>query len=189
MQIRAEFRPIWLSTHKVPLSLTDTYFKTFFPLRMPKGLTRFKNDSVAASNLRIWVRKDELGTSYNGCNATRLFKHKARFPTCAITCQSIPQTEDRILRDLELLTNHDHSAWRKAVISGRISQVRLGLNTEWNTEKHVAMDIVVKERFAEPWMKGISVGPPVPLLEKFLRQFGFETESRAWKTRISIDYS
>ena len=159
-------------------------------MRMPKGLTRFENDGVAASSLRIWVRRDDLGTSYNGCNATRLFKHKARFPSCAITCQSIPQTEDRILRGLELLTNHDHTSWRKAVISGRISQVRLGLGTELNTDKkHVVMDIVVKERFEEPWMKVISVGPPIPLVEKFLRQFGFERESCAWKTRTSVDYS
>ncbi|KAF2623746.1 hypothetical protein BU25DRAFT_173782 [Macroventuria anomochaeta] len=190
MQIRAEFRPMWLSMHRVPLNFMDTYFKAFFPARIPPTLARFKPHVLTSSSLRIWVRKDDLGSTANCCDATRLFKHKARFPDCAITCQSLSSTEDSILRDLEWLINHKNAAWRKSVIGGSISQVRFGLDTDWDTgKKTVAVDMVVKERFAEPWMKIISAAPPKGAMERFLRHFGFELHSRPWKTRVSVDYS
>lgn len=50
------------------------------------------------------------------------------------------------------------------------------------------MHIVMKERFAEPWMKVISVKPSNDLVEGFLDQFGFESDVR-WEARVSVDYS
>ena len=183
MQIRAEFRPMWLSTHRIPLNFMNSYLKAFFPARVPK-VTRFNPHALAASALRIWVREDDLGTFLNGCDMTRLFKHKARFPDCAITCQSLHSTEDSTLRDLERLINHDNPVWRRLVTVGRISQVRLSLNGT----STVVLYIVMKERFAEPWMKANSTRPP-DQLNGFLRQLGFELDNRTWEVHVSVDYS
>ena len=168
----------------------DTYFKTFFPQRTPKSLARFKAHSVAESNLRVWVRKEDLGTAGNCGDATKLFKHKARFPSCAITCQSLPHMEDRTLRQLEQVMNHDNAAWRKAIISGKISQLRLGVDTLVHMDREmVFVDIVVKERFAEPWMKAVFGNPPDKAMEQFLRGLGFSWDGLPWKPRVGVDYS
>ncbi|KAF1926484.1 uncharacterized protein M421DRAFT_217452 [Didymella exigua CBS 183.55] len=184
LQIRAEFRPMWLSTHRVPLNFTESYFKAFFLARVPK-VTRYNIFGLNTSSLRIWVRKDDLGTIWNGCMVTRLFKHKARFPTCAIACQSMPQTEEYTLRQLERLINHDDPVWKKAITTNKIGQVRLSLQPDKTT---VAMHIVVKERFAEAWMKVLSEKPPHAVMEGFLRQFGFPADG-GWEAQVSVDYS
>lgn len=185
MQIRAEFRPMWLSTHRIPFNFTDSYFKAFFVARAPK-VTRSNIFGLKNSSLRIWVRKDDLGTIWNGCETTRLFKHKARFPSCAIECQSLPElVEERTLRQLERLINHDFPVWREAITTGKFSQIRLSLQMDKHTP---VMHIVVKERFSEPWMKVISKRPPPGVMEGFLKQFALETDD-GWEARVSVDYS
>lgn len=67
---------------------------------------------------------------------------------------------------------------------GRISQVRLSLNGT----STVVLYIVMKERFAEPWMKANSTRPP-DQLNGFLRQLGFELDNRTWEVHVSVDYS
>lgn len=187
MRVRAEFRSSWLSAYRVPLNFLNTYLKAFFPLRVSNALVRFKPDAAAATNLRIWVRQYNLGTAFDGCDVTRLFKHKARFPHCIVTCQSILWSNAEALRDMELLINHDNPLWRKSVSRGRISQVRLGMNTN---SRQITFSIVVKEKFAEPWMKVVSAAPPTGAVDRFLQQYGFvEPEGHSWIARVSVDYS
>lgn len=176
---------MWLSTHRIPLNFTDSYFKIFFVARAPK-VARSNVFGLKNSSLRVWVRKDDLGTIWNGCNTTRLFKHKARFPSCAIECQSLPElVEERTLRQLERLINHDSSAWREAITTGKFSQIRLSLQMDKQTP---IMHVVVKERFSEPRMKVISRRPSPFVMERFLKQFALERDDE-WEARVSVDYS
>lgn len=184
LQIRAEFRPMWLSTHRLPFNLTDSYFKAFYPARTPKTLARFKPLISAAGALRIWVRDSDLGTNWDCCDVTRLFRHKARFPNCTITCAGISMVNDEVLRDFEKLLNHSDATWMKWVGKGRISQIRLGLNED--ADKVYAI-VVVKEKFAEPWMKALPSAPPTRDVMKALGRFGFEGDF--WVARFSVDYS
>jgi len=176
---------MWLSTHRIPFIFTDSYFKAFFVARAPK-VTRSNIFGLKIFSLRIWVRKDDLGTVWNGCEVTRLFKHKARFPSCAIECQSLPEiVAEGTLRQLERLINHDARVWREAITASKFSRVRLCLQDDKQTP---VMHIVVKERFSEPWMKVISKRPSPDGMAKFLKQFGLETDAR-WEARVSVDYS
>ena len=185
LQIRAEFRPMWLSAHRIPFNFTDSYFKAFFVARAPK-VTRSNIFGLKTSSLRIWVRKDDLGTVWTGCEVTRLFKHKARFPSCAIECQSLPEiVKEGTLRQLERLINHDASVWRKAITASNFSQIRLSLHTD---KKTPVMHLVVKERFSEPWMKVISKKPSPEVLGRFLKQFDLDTDA-GWEALVSVDYS
>jgi hypothetical protein len=179
MQIRAEFRPMWLSTHRLPLNLTDTYFKAFFPTRTPRTLARFKPQTKTVIDLRIWVRKEEI----DHCDVTRLFRHKARFPRCTITCQGLPDMKEKTLRELERVMNHSNPVWTEWMSGNRISQVRLRLARD----KTVSLTAVVKEKFAEPWMKVISAKPPKGALEESLKRFGLEDDF--WKAEFCVDYS
>jgi hypothetical protein len=175
---------MWLSTHRIPFNLTESYLKTFFVARAPR-VTRCNIFGLKTSSLRIWVRKDDLGTVWNGCEVTRLFKHKARFPACAIECQSMPLAQESTLRQLERLINHDNAIWRRAITTGKISQVRLCLQTDKTT---VVMHMVMKERFSEPWMKVISEKPSGEVMRGFLTQFDLELDA-GWEARVSVDYS
>lgn len=176
---------MWLSTHRIPFNFTDSYFKAFFVARASK-VTRSNMFGLKTSSLRVWVRKDDLGTVWNGCEVTKLFKHKARFPSCAIECQSLPEivTEGTLLQ-LERLINHDATVWREAITAGKFSQIRLCLQDD---KKTPVMHVVVKERLSEPWMKVISERPSPEVMARFLKQFDLETDA-GWEARVSVDYS
>lgn len=191
MQIRAEFRLMWLSTHKIPLSLVTTYLKVFFPIRLPK-IPSFKPLALNAPNLRVFIRRDDMDSDHLD-DVTRLLKHKARFPASVITCHSLPYYDGKVLRALERVINHSNVAWLQALSKGKFSQVRLGIHTTTSTwdghKSQVAVDIVVKERFAEPWMKPTLKAPPAGDLDRFLERIGFAPDSIAWRVKVNVDYS
>ncbi len=180
---------MWLSTHKIPLSYVNAYLKAFFPLRLPKAI-RIKHSSLVNSTLRIFVRRENLIT-YHLCDVTRLIKHKARHPNCTITCLSLPNSQESVLHGMERILNHDNGAWMHSVGSGRFSQIRIGVHEQQGTRgtsyTMTAMDVVVKERFAESWMK-----PSYPNkddVDRFLEQFGFIRDGSRWHVRLYVDYS
>lgn len=185
MQIRAEFRPMWLPTHRIPFNLTDSYFKAFFPTRIRKALVRFKPHADTIVGFRVWVRKGDLGTRWDGCDVTRLLRHKARFPDCTIMCRGLLAVYEKLLRASDSFLNHSNLTWLMWIRTGRISQVRLGLDPE--EDDQVSWVIVVKEKFAEPWMKALSTAPPKGAWEGAMERFGFE--SKFEKARFSVDYS
>jgi hypothetical protein len=193
MQIRAEFRPMWLSTHRLPLSLTDAYFKAFFPAWTSRALARFKTHPNSIVAFRIWVRKGDMGTIFNTRDATRLLRHKARFPNCTITCQGNPLIiKDALLQNVERILNHSNPTWLKWVNKGRISQIRLGLDTDDTTVKLI---LVLKERFTEPWMKVLHLPDPEQfykdVAEEALSRFGFHAHGNKNYTflKFNVDYS
>lgn len=97
----------------------------------------------------------------------------------------MPLVEESTLHQLEKLINHDDEVWRKAITTNKISQIRLSLQSDKTT---VVMQVVIKERFAELWMKVLSERPPKDVMDRFLCQFGF-TADVGWETRVSVDYS
>ncbi|KAH6612024.1 hypothetical protein C7974DRAFT_89887 [Boeremia exigua] len=184
-QIRDEFRPMWLSTPKIPLCLMVTYLKAFFPGRLPKAM-RLEKPVLDTYSLRAIVRRDDLDP-HAMYDATRLLKHKARFPKCAITLQSLPYYSDSTLRKMERLINHDNSTWRQALLRGSISQIRLGV--PHIGPEIILTDIVMKERFAEPWMKPTLKYQADDVLKRFMGQLGFDLETISWQVRFYVDYS
>jgi hypothetical protein len=162
----------------------DKYFKAYHPSRIPETLARFIPNNVTASSLRIWVRKGELVSFRHAADMTRLFKYKARFPDCKVTCQGLPDVNVQVLRIVERAINHDDPTWRKWVSRSRISQVRFQSGRD---EKEVYLTAVVKERFTEPWMKVLTTNPPAEALEQFRRRFGLH--DKPWKVSFSVDYS
>lgn len=176
---------MWLPTHRIPFSLMDSYFKAFFPARTPKALARFKPHVNTIVGFRIWVRTIDLGTRWAGCDVTRLMRHKARFTGCTITCGGLILVHDRLLRALDSFLNHADPTWLTWIRTGRISQVRLDLDQD---EVQLTVMVVVKEKFAEAWMKALASTPPVGAKERALKQFGFDNESGT-VVQFSVDYS
>jgi hypothetical protein len=177
-QIRAEFRPMWLSSHQIPLECMATYVKAFFPVRLPSAAS-FEPDTLGPASLRVWIRE------HGRDDATQLFKFKARFPDCVVTLHSLAY-EDKYLQDMNRIINYSSTLWRKS-LSGRsrISQVRLGL---WET---VYMNVVVKEIHSEPWMKKLTYEATASELDSFKKRFGWDREAVdvQVKIHISVDYS
>lgn len=173
---------MWLTTHKIPLSLVTSYLKAFFPARLPKGM-QFKPLTLSTHSLRIFIRNQDLNSGHL-CDVTRLFKHKARFPGSVITCDSLPYYDHMVLQELDRFINNSNTAWMQSIKGGRISQVRLGSCTKTT----FAADIVVKERFAEPWMK-VTWPQTTHHIEPFLRGFGIIPSTTMSKVHVSVDYS
>jgi len=181
-QLRAEFRPMWLTTHRIPLSLVASYLKAFFPARLPKGM-QLKPLTLSTPSLRIFIRSEDFNSEHF-CDVTRLFKHKARFPGSVITCHSLPYYNYMVLQELDQFINNKNTAWMQSIKGDTISQVRLGSYTQ----STFGVDIVVKERFAEPWMK-VTWPQTTHNIEPFLRGFGIIQSTTMSKVHVFVDYS
>ena len=178
-QIRAEFRPMWLSSHQIPLERMATYVKAFFPVRLP-GAVSFEPDALGPARLRIWIREQ----TFYPHDATQLFKFKARFPDCVVTWHSLAY-QDRYLQDLNRIISYNSTLWLKS-LSGRsrISQVRLGV------KEPVFMNVVVKETHSEPWMKKSFHAVTASEFDWFKKRFGWDREAvDGVEIRFSVDSS
>lgn len=187
-QIRGEFRPMWLSSHQIPLECIATYINAFFPARLP-GAKSFEPDALGPASLRVWITEPDVEMEFPH-DATQLFKFKARFPDCIITWRSLPR-EEWYLRGLNTITNYNDTVWLKS-LRGRsaISQIRLGLL------ETVAVNVVVKEAHSEPWMKTSSHWPTDSEYDLVKKRFGLD-QDHGWDRdavegvviEFSVDYS
>ena len=177
-QIRAEFRPMWLSSHQIHLECMATYVKAFFPVRVP-NVVSFESDALGPASLRVWIRKHDHEIDYPQ-DATQLFKFKARLPDCVVTWHSLAY--ERYQQDLNRIINYNSTVWRKS-LSGRsmISQVRLGF------QETVVMKVVVKERHSEPWTKNGFHKVIASEFDSFKERFGWDRE--AVDARVVVDFS
>ncbi|KAF1960564.1 hypothetical protein CC80DRAFT_404029, partial [Byssothecium circinans] len=167
VQLRSEFRNLWLNQVRVPLCALDS-FLTLFMTTIPKRKTGFdKNGS-----LRIWLRRTEL----NDRNIIRLLKHRVRFPDFDIRFEYPPDLPTARVDGLRALLDNSHPRWIGWVKRNIISSVRLRL---------ASIVIVVKERHAPAWMKKTS-GMVIPLA--YLPTLGLENAS-PWRITFGVDYS
>jgi hypothetical protein len=139
---------MWLSSHQISLECMATYVQAFFPVRLPNAVS-FEPDTLGPASLRVWIRKHNHRDDYPR-DATQLFRFKARFPGCVVTWHSLAY-EDKYLQDLDRIIKFDSTEWQQSLSDrSRISQVRLGFDM---VKEVVFLDVVVKERHSEPWMK------------------------------------
>lgn len=174
---------MWLNTHKIPLELITSYLSIFYPVRLQKVM-QFKPFTLSTPTLRLLLRRDDMSFSHRH-DLSRVFKHKALFPSSVITFHSLLSDLDGVLQYFDRFINNSNSTWMQWVSKGRISQVRLGT-------RHCGRpgaDIVVKEKFSEPWMKTIFGQRLAHEVERFLERFGIEPMTFPNQIQAYVDYS
>jgi hypothetical protein len=176
--IRTEFRPMWLSTNRVPFCALTNYLKVFYPPTPtdPEARKRFKSfQGQPAGNLRIWVRKTELEDT----DILRLLKHRQRFPGLNLQFTAQDTIPNGKLSPLSLLIDNDNPKWTKWIKGSIITQVRL----MWSA----SVRIVIKERYAPDWMK-VTLYPNRRIDEKFVESFGLADLAKAWSISWGVGY-
>jgi hypothetical protein len=182
--IRTEFRPMWLSCHRVPLYSFDVYLKAFFPTQKPDRELHGKIPPYGNSggSLRVWIRNAEM-TDHD---IHKLLKHKMRFMDCAIQFQGQPDVDERILQGLQCIVDNKNSTWIKWLKGNVIKQVRVGFpefvgGRPW-------MRFVIKERYATRWMRETSVQDAVRV-KASLKDFGLAEVNMTFNVSSGVDYS
>ena len=187
--IRTEFRPLWLSTHRLPLFGLEGYFKVFFPvlrgsLRLSKDIQkRIKSYSSDAGTLRIWIRMNCLRRA----DILSLLKFRLRFPAYTITFDpGHPGIQSQTLSSLNALMNNANATWVKHLQQNRITQVRLVFDYYPYQTFNLVMRIVVKEMYAPSWMTGSYARRPLDI-EEYKRQLGLDNP--VWHVSFGVSYS
>ena len=173
--IRSEFRPMWLSCHRVPLCSLNVYLKAFFPSQNGK-ITPYGTSGGA---LRIWIRNPEM----TNCDILDLLKHKMRFPDCAIQLQGQPDVNERILQALQSMVDNKNFTWNKWLKGNVIKQVRVNRHAglTW-------MRFVIKERYAAPWMRETCVQNALRV-ETATKDIGLDDVDKTFRVSFGVDYS
>lgn len=166
----------------------STYITAFFPSRLPETID-IQPYRLGPTHLRVWLRADDLNLDCSGYrpDMTRLFKLKARFPGCCITWDAFAYAyPDKTLRVLSQIINNDNARWLKLLRGPHISQIRLGVCP---VRSALRMSIVVKERYAEAWMKTIPA--PRKDVEVFAARVGWDTKAlrKDFWVGMGVDYS
>jgi hypothetical protein len=186
--IRSEFRPAWLSTHKIPLCALTTYLKAFFPHKLqkttPEAQRLLRSQTTTAGSLRIWIRADEL----KDAEITRLIRHVNRFPDARITFHSLPSVKPSTLNQLNLLINNRTPRWVAEIHGHKITQVRVHDQT---------VRLVVAERWAPKWMRPSAMAPSPTDKDETTEALGLAglagvqltSMGLAWSVQYGIDYS
>lgn len=168
-QIRREFYYSWLETHLIALSNAKSWLQTFFPVGIRKACIPF-----ASGTFSIYVARRDFQNS----DVLPVLKHLARFPECKVMFDRDRRTVSRSqLKGLVAFLRNNHPRWERWIANHVISQVRL---------KEDKITIVVKDKYATPWMKKIfpiSVPPVV-----FLASLGLNQQFH-WEIRWAVDYS
>lgn len=181
--IRSEFRPAWLSTHKIPLSLLPTYLKAFYPPPKPNTSPSLqqKLDSQSRPNgsLRLLIRESEIPD----IDIIPIIRHAARFPSFSLTCLGMPGVDAALLASIQGVLDNKTEAWTRDVREKRVTQLRLMANGR----SRARMRIVVKERWAEEWMKeGITKDD---LAGEYVRSRGLEGTAEFWRVAFGVEYT
>jgi hypothetical protein len=187
--IRTEFRPLWLSTHRVPLFALEGYFKAYFPvlrgsLRLSKDIQkRIKSYFSDAGTLRIWIRMNCL----RHADILFLLKFRLRFPAYTITFDpGHPAIQSHTINSLNTLMNNANPTWVKHIKQNRITQVRLAFGHYPNQTFELVMRIVVKEMYAPSWMMATCARQP-SAIEEYERQLGLDNP--VWYVSFGVSYS
>jgi hypothetical protein len=180
---RSEFRPIWLSTHNIPLSALDTYFKAFYPridrTNAPSTKQLLKSQTSASGSLRVWIRSSEL----DDIDIIKLLKHAIRFRKSTISIHSLPNVDAAMLSSIEVLVSNKTDRWVSGIQDHKISRVLLYARFNIRICK-----IAVKEKFALPWMKPY-LGGCNPVTKEYLESLGLDAVAKVWQVRFGVDYS
>lgn len=188
-QIRHEFRPLWLSTHVFPSFVIDGYIKAFFPSRIPNSIDPMIRKRMEASLnpagqlfMGIYFEKDR-----HAQDIIQLLKFKLRFPDYNIDIGSWHTENTTYAQAVRDLLNNRNPKWVEWLKRNIFTQVRL--------ETRNNVNVVIKEKFALPWMRRVTPKGPVP--KSFLEEFGFDSEivktSRhhdgpEWNIEVSVSY-
>lgn len=181
--IRTEFRPLWLTTHRFPLHVLNSYFKVFFPppLRASQASDqarkRIESYNNPAGTLRLYINKD----SFSNVDIMPVLKFRVRFPQYTIVPVSAdPYVGSGLLLYLRFLINNTNPIWIRNVERHLITQVRL------QPRNLQLLRIVVKESY----VSGLA-SPLYPFghhgKEEYAASLGLDGRTRVFRT--GIDYS
>ncbi|KAH8728972.1 hypothetical protein GQ44DRAFT_501154 [Phaeosphaeriaceae sp. PMI808] len=184
-QLRSEFRPAWLSTHKIPMYTLDRYLKAFFPAPDPRASLeaqrRMATQYSDSGSLRLWIRMSELSDT----DIMGLLRHVTRFPKLTITCEAHPHTMPvQWLGALQGIIRNKNDVWVKAIVQKHISQVRVKMVN--NAGRPVR--IVMKERYAPQWMRPL-IAPDSLIPEGYVASLGLGEVAMEWRVSFGVDYS
>lgn len=182
-QIRSEFRPAWLSTHKIPLSVLPQYLKAFFPTikssTSPKIRKKLESQYSPSGSLRLWLRESELVDA----NILSILRHAVRFPNSSITVEAMAGVSPDMVASIQALISNTTKAWVHDVGNNKITQVRVMAKKS----RSPWLRIVIKERFALEWMK--SALTKEANSHEYLKGLGLRDMADTWKVSFGVDYS
>lgn len=166
--------------HRIPFSELDRYLSVFLRLPPKKDRHRYEAYYNSSGILRIWIRTSEL----NNTDLMRLLKFKVRLPDYKIVFCHLPDSSE-LIQGLNQLVNHTHPRWLRWIRGNIITQVRLRKMAINNKYKFY---IVIKEQWAEDWMKpslyGLLHDPP----EGYLHTIGMD-KMAYWGFSFAVCYS
>ncbi|RYN21771.1 hypothetical protein AA0113_g9927 [Alternaria arborescens] len=154
--IRTEFRPLWLSTHRFPLFVLESYFKAFFPvLRRSsqmggKSRKRIESYHDPAGTLRLWVNQDYI----RDIDVFPLLRFHLRFPayTMDIMCAQL-ETKAPLTKFFTALINNASLTWVKYIKQQSITQVVLNAEFYTGQPLRAALHVVIKQRQMSDWVE------------------------------------
>jgi hypothetical protein len=187
MLIRSEFRPAWLSTHRVPLSALDDYLRIYYPPiapdASPEAKRRLETQYCPKGTLRIWIRTSELRDT----NILRLLKHAARFPEFRFSVNGGLDVSAEILESIHALLSVKTPRWIQGVRNNKIGAVRLKY-IKGDVDFGPTIGVVVKERYSLPWMRPV-YGYQGALIGGYAELLGLGEVAKAWTIGFAVDYS
>lgn len=177
-QIRSEFLPLWVQSHRPDLYELPKYLSLFFRKPAKKDVQQYEAYFQRAGELNILLSVERLG--HTEPDVLRLLKLKADLPDYTVSFHSLPMP---ILKhNLDYLVNNQNPEWLRWIRGNRISQVRIGSGiTRWN------FHIVVNERWAEQWMKPWFQGGTAKK-DEFCEKLGLGKKKKALKIDFSVCY-
>ncbi|KAH3915392.1 hypothetical protein HBH56_073570 [Parastagonospora nodorum] len=153
-KMRSEFRPAWLSTHKIPLFALDGYLKAFYPRTGPGASDevkkRLESTYSRSGLLRVWVRKPDLDLPC--VDILQLIKHTLRFPDFSITVSAAIDVPPETLSAIQAVLSNKAARWVSGIKGNKVSQLRL----RWSyrgPNPCLEVTVVVKDEYAPRWMR------------------------------------
>jgi hypothetical protein len=152
--MRSEFRPMWLSTHKMPLFALDGYLKVFYPrpsaIASLETMNRHESTYSRSGSLRVWVRKTDLDLP--SVDILQVIKHKLRFPDFSFTVSAAVDVPSETTLAIQDIITNKKARWVRGIKGKKVSQLRLRWSHRY---RHQCLEatIVVKDECAPRWMR------------------------------------
>ena len=176
--IRAEFRPLWMDAHRIPLCALDRYLSAFHPSppRNEQALKRFNSFFNPAGSLRLFLRTEELAY----WDMLRLIQHQVRFPDFTVNFESLHDGRAAEAKAFAEILHNEHPEWVKLIRAKTVRQVR-----PWFDNPPNSMRIVMKEKLAPLWMKATA---QMKIPDGYLATLGLDT-IRCKNIKFGVEYS
>lgn len=179
-QIRSEFRPLWVATHIIPLSVLESYFSAFFPRPPKKDIERFNSYQNPNGKLKIFLRE----VNFAGLDLLKILKFKLRYPEYTLSYEYRRENDPPSSRNaLEGILNNDNPVWTSWIKRNVVSQIRIESGAYAGYGR--TMNIIIKEKYAPLWMRSV-LHASIP--EGYLKKIGLE-QITAWNIKFGVDYS